>query len=742
MVRNVGQWLSMGLVQASASDCYKGREPLNASTVRALALVALIFPTCAELGNAASSRAINGAGSTFGARIVNADAEPQNWLSTGRNYEETRYSVLDKINATNINGFGLQWAYDLDTNNGQEGTPLAVDGVLYTTSAWSKVQAFDIQSGKLLWQFDPDVPRSTLVKGCCDAVNRGVAFWDGKVYVGAFDGRLIAIDAKTGKQIWSVITVDQSKGYTITGAPRIVKGKVIIGNGGAELGVRGYITAYDAETGAQQWRFFTVPGEPGKKDGAPSDAVFEKFAGKTWSGNWWKASGGGGGGTVWDSMAYDPDLDLLYIGVGNASYWNAAYRSPGGLDNLFLASIVALRPETGEYVWHYQETPGDEWDYTSTQQMIVADLDIDGHHRKVVMHAPKNGFFYVLDRATGELISAEPFMKQTWAKGIDKSTGRPLFDPDAFYDRTDKVWTVLPGAFGAHSWNPMSYSAQTGLVYIPVQEIGGAYQSDPNFKPLPKGTNLGINTKLFSLPRDASAMEAIKASLKGYLVAWDPRKQKEVWRAPHSGPFNGGVLSTGGGLVFQGDVDGFFNVYDAKTGKKLWSFDAGSAISAAPITYTVKGKQYVSVLAGWGGAGALATGELEWTKDGPRRNKSRVLTFALGGTAALATRESLLLPKLSPPPQFGTPAMIADGEGLYTRTCQVCHGANAVSGGVLPDLRYSAAIADENTWKAILVEGVLADKGMVSFEENYTPEELQSIRAYIIDEARWRAKDQ
>src|SRR5262245_4889317 len=376
--------------------------------------------------------------SDFGRRIVNADAEPQNWLSHGRTYDEARHSPLDQINDGNAARLGLAWAYDLDTNRGQEATPLVIDGTMYTTSAWSKVQAFDAVTGKLLWQFDPKVPGEVAVKACCDVVNRGAAYWDGRVYVGTLDGRLIALDAKTGRQVWSTVTVDQTKNYTITGAPRIVKGLVVIGNGGAEFGVRGYVSAYDAKTGKMKWRFYTVPGEPGKEDHAASDEVLARLAGPTWTGQWWKESGGGGGGTVWDSMAYDAELDLLYIGVGNAAQWNRSRRSPGGGDNLFVGSILALRPSTGEYVWHFQQTPGDMWDYTSTQHMILADMEVGGQRRKVLMQAPKNGFFYVIDRTNGKLISAEPYATVNWASSVDKQTGRPVLTAEADYGKTGK----------------------------------------------------------------------------------------------------------------------------------------------------------------------------------------------------------------------------------------------------------------------------------------------------------------
>lgn len=687
---------------------------------------------------ACSPGAPSASGSGFARRIVHADAEPQNWLSTGRGYDETHYSPLALINASDIGRLKLAWSYDLDTDRGQESTPLAVDGRLYTTSAWSKVQAFDAASGRLLWQFDPRVPGSSAVKACCDVVNRGAAYWDGKVYVGTIDGRLIAIDAHNGQQLWSVQTTDPASNNTITGAPRIVKGRVIIGNGGAELGARGYVTAYDAGSGAKVWRFYIVPGDPAHPDGEVSDKPLHDLAAKSWAGKWWRhEEGGGGGGTAWDAMAYDPELDLLYIGTGNASYWNKAYRSPGDGDNLFVASVLALRPETGEYVWHYQETPGDEWDYTSTQNMILATLTLDGRPRKVVMHAPKNGYFYLLDRATGKLLSAKPFIPLTWSRGVDAVTGRPQIVPEARYDRTGKPWVAMPGGIGGHNWQPMSYSARTRLVYIPTQEVGGLYKPTPEFTRRPVGTNLGLDLNMMEMPKDPRVLKAAMAVSKAYLLAWDPVAQREVWRAPNPGIVNGGVLSTAGDLVFQGDSDGKFNAYDAVNGIRLWSFDAQDTVMAAPISYMVKGRQYISVVVGFGGAVALVGGQSAWGPNGPRHNKSRVLTFALDGTAkALPPAAPIRFTPVLSVPAVGTPAMAEGGRLLYLNSCAVCHGASAKSAGVLPDLRRSAAITDGATFYAIVGQGALSDRGMVSFARNYDRAQIETIRAYLASRAR------
>ena len=431
---------------------------------------------CFLAGGLQTTRAVESPANVDAARITQADREPGNWMTYGRTYSEQRYSPLARITADNVKQLGLAWYSDLDTNRGQEATPLIIDGVLYVSTAWSMVKAFDAKTGKLLWSYDPAVPRALGVRGCCDVVNRGVAAWQGKIFVGAFDGRLIALDARTGKPVWSVMTVDPDKPYTITGAPRVIKGRVVIGNGGGEYGVRGYISAYDAQTGKLAWRFYTVPGDPEK----PAEIPILAEAAKTWHGEWWK---GGGGGTVWESISYDPELNLVYFGVGNGQEWNQGYRSMSQGDNWFLSSIVAINADTGNYVWHYQATPGEEWDFDAVQQLILADLSIDGVRRQVIMQANKNGFFYVIDRKTGQLISAKNFIPVTWASGIDQKTGRPIENPGIRYDKTGKRVELLPGALGAHSWQSMAFNPNTGLVYIPAQEIPMSYESVKNYKP-------------------------------------------------------------------------------------------------------------------------------------------------------------------------------------------------------------------------------------------------------------------
>jgi len=682
----------------------------------------LLLCVLSACGKNASTPALPKLAEVDATRLVNADQDTDNWLTVGRTYSEQRYSPLSKINTDTVKQLSLAWSLDLDTARGQEATPLVVDGVMYASSAWSKVQAIEPATGKLLWQYDPKVPQERGVMVCCDVVNRGVAFWKGRIYVGTIDGRLIALDAKTGVEVWSVVTVDQSKPYAITGAPRIVKGKVFIGNGGAEFGVRGYLTAYDADTGKQLWRFYTVPGDPTKGFEQPILAA----AAKTWQGEWWKL---GGGGTVWDAMAYDPELDLLYIGVGNGSPWNQRLRSPGGGDNLFLSSIVALKPDTGEYAWHYQTTPGESWDYTATQHIVLADLMIDNEPRKVLMQAPKNGFFYVLDRTNGKFISAKAFATINWATAVDPATGRPIENPEARYPDPKKPFIAFPGPLGAHNWHPMSFSPQTGLVYIPANDIPFIYLEQKGFKTNPLGFNTGIDARAASMPQgDAKVKAAMLEPVKGFLRAWNPVTQKEAWSVEHPGPWNGGVLSTAGGLVFQGNAVGLFNAYDAKNGKLLWSAPAQTGVVAAPMTYAINDEQYVAVLAGWGGVYPLAMGDAN-SKGSLGINKSRVLAFKLGGSAKLP--ESQPVADLKPVPRVGTDKDVAHGFDVFHGYCAVCHGDSAVGGGVIPDLRWSPVASDQEMWKSIVIDGARKDRGMVSFAPVINEKDAEALRAYV-----------
>ncbi len=665
-----------------------------------------------------------------GKRIVEADKHPGDWMTYGRTYDEQRYSPLDKISTANVGQLGLAWSADLDTDRGQEATPLEMDGVLYVSTAWSKVKAYDARTGRPLWSYDPQVPGSWGVKACCDVVNRGVALWKDKVYVGALDGRLIALDAKTGKVVWSTQTFDPSKSYAITGAPRVVKGKVIIGTGGGEYNNRGFVAAYDADTGKQAWRFYTVPGDPAKPDGQPSDKPLKDIAAKTWGPDAWKF---GGGGTVWDSIVYDPDLDLLYFGTDNGDPWNQGYRGKSG-DNLFVTSIIAVKPDTGEYVWHYQLNPGDEWDYSATQPMILADLTINSQPRKVLMQAPKNGFFYVLDRKTGELLSAKGFVPMTWASGIDMKTGRPIQNPESRYSETHKAWLGTPGPEGGHSWNPMAYSPKTGLVYFPANETSFPYVPDEAFKPAALGENDGIDLNGGPMPSDADARKPSTAKSLGYLMAWDPVKQKAAWTAPHPGPANGGGVATAGGLVFEGDYVGEFQGFDAATGKGLWAFDAQAPIIAAPMTYAVGAEQYVAVVTCGGGAYGLSAGAGARINGKPPHKTCRVLAFKLGGTSKLPPAAPTDFPPLNPPPLNASPQKIQAGYHLYGRFCAICHGGGGASSGLVPDLRHTALLGSDGFF-AVVLNGALQDQGMASFAPVLSHDDADSIRAYLIKQA-------
>ena len=687
---------------------------------RAAAAVVLTVLAAPPHAQAAGVRAVDSQS------LLAAGDNRSEWLTHGRTYDEQRFSPLAQIDTGNVKRLGLAWFADLDTARGQEATPLIIDGVIYITTAWSEVKAYDAMSGKLRWEYDPKVPRAVDVKLCCDVVNRGLAAWGDRLYFGTLDGRLIALDRNTGKLVWSKLTVDPSKPYGITGAPRVIGGRVIIGNAGADFGVRGYVAAYDSDDGRELWRFYTVPDRAGT-----NTAPHLQRAEQTWKGEWWRL---GGGGTVWDSMAYDPQLDLLYIGVGNGSPWNPNYRSPGGGDNLYIDSIIALKPETGVYVWHYQTTPGDSWDFDATQHMILADLEIGGRLRKVLMQAAKNGFFYVLDRGNGQLISANNFVTVNWAKGIDLHSGRPIENPEARIERTGKLSVVVPGAGGAHSWQPTAYHPQTGLVYIPALEAGFPYMPDAQWKPAAVGFNTGMDFAAGAMPPDTNIRSAVKAATKGALIAWDPIAQKERWRVAFKGPWNGGVLTTGGGLVFQGNVAKEFAAYDAASGAKLWSMGVQTGIIAAPVTYSINNEQYVAVLAGWGGIWALAPGVLSEVA-GPISNVSRLLVFKLNGTAQLPPERPPAQRPLEPPAASGTPEQIAEGARQYGRFCGVCHGDAAYGGGLLPDLRRSPLLSDSRAWSSVVHEGALRTGGMIGFAPVLSSEQVDAIRHYVIKRA-------
>lgn len=641
----------------------------------------------------------------------------KDWPTHGFDYAETRFSPLSQISADNVENLGLAWSYNLGSERGVEATPLVVDGVMYVTASWSIVHALDAKTGKKLWTYDPEVPGEAGSRGCCDVVNRGVAVHYGNVYVASYDGRLIAIDAKTGEKVWETNTLpDNDMSYTITGAPRVVNGNVIIGNGGAEFGVRGYITAYDAKTGAQKWRWYTVPGNPNE----PFENEAMARAAKTWdpSGKYWEA---GGGGTVWDSIVFDPDLNLLYIGTGNGSPWSHKKRSPEGGDNLYLSSIVALNADTGEYVWHYQATPGDNWDYTSTQDMILSELTIDGEPRKVIMQAPKNGFFFVLDRTNGEFISADNYVDVNWATGYD-SNGRPIEVPEA--RSMDEPFDIIPGPFGGHNWHSMSFNHQTGLAYFPSQHIPITMVEDPSWESIESNepgqpmSGVGWNT--------AFQFNVAPPSSKpfGRLTAWDPVTQQEAWRYEHVSPWNGGTLTTAGDLVFQGTADARFMAFNAQTGDPLWESPMGTGVIAAPITYEVDGTQYVSIAAGWGGV----FGKSQRASD--LKTAGTVYTFVLNGDAEMPEFTQYQLNSLVSGVEYN-PDFIGEGTALYVSNCVFCHGVPGVDkGGNIPNLGYSKKSVIENL-DAFLFHGPFVSSGMPNFTETLNETDVEKIKAFI-----------
>ncbi len=649
--------------------------------------------------------------------LLEANRDTGNWLMYGRTYKEQRFSPLQQINEESVQRLGLVWSEELGTTRGLEATPLVIDGVIYTTGSWNMVYAIEAKTGEFLWTYDPQVPRSRARVLCCDAINRGPAFYRGKVYVGTLDGRLIAINAATGILEWEAVTIDPSRGYSITGAPRIVKGMVLIGNGGAEMGVRGYVSAYDAASGEMIWRTYTVPGDPSL--GFESEAMEE--AAKTWSGQWWE---GGGGGTAWDAIIYDPELELVFVGTGNGSPWYRDLRSPGGGDNLYLSSILALRADDGELEWYFQTTPGDHWDFTATQPLMLAELEIAGKERKVIMQAPKNGFFYVLDRESGEFISAEAFSNITWATGVDPKSGRPI-ESTSSYAGMDPV-LVSPGPSGAHSWHPMAFNPITELVYIPVRdETTFLHRPDSMWKPDDSRRNDGVNWGY-----EGALLDDLRAApaATGRLVAWDPVQQKARWRVNHPVVQGGGILTTAGNLVFQGRSDGLFAAYRATDGAKLWEFDAGTGIMAPAVTYLIDGMQYLTLMVGWGGDMGL----INPPGEGPvKPGYGRILTFALGGKASLQVP---MFGHLEPPvPSIHIEASketINEGRKLYSGLCFGCHGYAAVA-GALPDLRYASASVHEQ-FEAIVLEGAREVLGMPSFSDVLTSEQVRAIQAYVV----------
>jgi quinohemoprotein ethanol dehydrogenase len=598
---------------------------------------------------------------------------------------------------------------------------------MYFSSSQAVVRAVEANTGKLLWEYDPQVLQRLANRKAMRfnwGAHRGLAFWKGRIYLGTFDGRLVALDARTGAEAWSVRTFAEGEPRYITGAPRVFNDMVLIGHGGAEAGaIRGYVTAYSTDTGEQKWRTWIVPGNPA--DGFESEAL--KMAAATWRGDWWLH---GGGGTVWNSMTYDPELNRVYLGTGNGAPWNQEIRSPGGGDNLFLSSVLALDADTGDYIWHYQTNPGENWDFNSAMDIVMAEIPWQGKPRKVLLHAPKNGFFYVLDRQTGALLGAEKFGKVTWAERIDLKTGRPVETPEARLPKGDT--TLYPGYLGAHGWHAMSFNRDTGLVYLPYQEMAAYYDKRGIDKERWRAQEFTMNTGFQAYTQDIAESDVSSA-----LVAWDPVAQRRAWSIPLPGFWNGGTLTSAGNLVWQGTGGGKLHAYRADTGLPLWSFDAGVGISAPPITYAVKGRQYVAVLAGWGGAsyiGSSAMAQSGWAYGAQQR---RLLVFSLEGKATPpATKPPQLKPVFIDDPKLAIDeAQAAEGKLIYHDYCFGCHGFAVISAGGAPDLRASAVAAGRESLLQLLHSGNLQSRGMPMYDD-LNPRQVEQLYWFIRQRAR------
>jgi quinohemoprotein ethanol dehydrogenase len=677
------------------------------------------------------------------ARLQSIDKEPGAWLTTGRDAGKTHYSPLEQINRQTVTRLGLAWELKTGTNRGMEATPIVVDGVMYTSGVAGRVYALDAATGHSLWQFEPPLKLKNARGSCCDLVNRGVAVWKGKVYVASFEGILYALDAKDGTVRWQVDTfVDRGRAYSITGAPQIAGKVVVIGNGGAEFDSRGYVSAYDLQSGQLVWRFYTVPGDPAK----PYESKALEMAAKSWDPK--RDWSSGGGGNAWDGIAYDPKTNLVFFGTGNGAPWNSAYRSPSGGDNLFLASIVAVNADSGEYVWHYQETPGERWDYDATPPIMLATLRIDGLDRDVLMQASKNGLFYVLDRASGQVLAADKFVDANWVTHVDLKTGRPAENPDSDYTKGKPV-IVFPSGVGGHNFNPMSLSGRTGLVYIPTVHSGEALLAAPRTPHLQERNNTGVQiafaTQLLAPPetlpaglRPVTAPSYLKKvpslDMHASLKAWDPIAHKVVWEHKYSSFMDhGGVLTTAGGVVVQGSIDGKLRVFNDETGDVIKEIDTGSPLIAAPMTYAVNGVQYLAILAGGGGGGwnVWMPGNVAAT----RGNDNRILSFRLdGGATPIPPELAPAGPIPEPPAEAGTAADIAAGAALFARNCGGCHG-NADRAPV-PDLRRSGFIRDPAAFQSVVRGGLLEKRGMPSWDDLLSASEVEQIRSSLISVAR------
>lgn len=659
--------------------------------------------------------------------VSHADAAEDEWPSYGLDTREDRYSPLTQINSVSIGKLGLAWSLDLPKEaRSLEATPLEVNGVLYFTTSLSVVYAVRAATGQKLWTYDPKSwQHNPQAFRTTQGYHRGVAYHDGAVFVGSSDGRLISLDARSGTPNWITDTVhEESSRKQITGAPRVFNGKVIIGHAGADVGSRGCVTAYDEKTGRQVWRFWTVPRDP--REGPQENDILQDVL-ETWSGDWFKW---GGGGSVWNAITFDRDLNRIYFGTSNSANYDPKQRNPENKDNLFLASIVAVDADTGNYAWHYQVNPNEAWDFKATADMILADLNIGGRNRKVLMQAPTNGFFYVLDRTNGALISAEKLGKVTWAERIDPDTGRPVERSGIRYEHGPS--TFWPSPWGVHNWQAMSYSPRTGLAYIPTMKLPATYNSTAQDRREAEGLVIGSKRYWFPIGASFAVAKIDPDDGTGALVAWDPVKQKEVWRVQNTYMWNGGTLVTASNLVLQGTADGWFHAYDALSGREVWRYYVKNGVVAPPITYAVDGTQYISLLVGYGGAtppaGRLFDPGWRYGKQPPR-----LLTFKLGGTAVMppTAAPDFTVRPIDDPKLTIDESAAARGQNLWNHTCLLCHGVAGIgAGSVAPDLRESAAAHDLSALRAILKDGLLVAGGMPKFDDR-TDEEVADLLAYI-----------
>jgi quinohemoprotein ethanol dehydrogenase len=674
-----------------------------------LVLIGIAIPTRSSTDSSGSR------GNVTEARVIAEARDGNNWLVGGRTFDEQHFSPLKQITDKNVSDLGLAWSTDIDSAMGLATEPIVVDGLIYVSAPQSRVYAVDALTGKVQWKFDAHVRLDRMRNSWAARTNRGLAVWAGKVYVGTGDCRLVAINATSGEKVWEAPVCDGSQ-TGITGAPHVGDDKVFIGYNGSDTGVRGSLTAFDAETGKELWRFWTVPGNPAK--GFESKAL--ETAAKTWTGDkWWDV----GGGDVWDPITYDPTTGLVIFGTAGAEpeslFGDKAEKRVGGA-RLFSGSVIAVKAETGEYAWHFQTSTPDH--NTENMHILIADIAMDGQKgspkRHVAITAPKNGFVYVLDAKSGQLLAAKPVAAVTWATSVDPSTGRPV---EVHQPQSDTYREE-----GGHNWWPMSYSPLTGLVYLPLHDL----------KPRPLAPG--------EFPEE------------GKLVAWDPVSQFPRWTVELPIATNSGVLSTAGNLVYQGQGTGEFSAYAADSGQKLWSVKTGSAIHSVPVTFAVNGDEYILVPVGWGSASRLFAMASSMATPEAKRGPARLLAFKLGAKTPLPEVTTKVPPVPKPPDQTFGAATIKKGEKLYYKyICFDCHAPEAdgsgafTEDGAIPDLRY-LPVESHKQWYGTVLAGTHQKNGMPGFGTppgypfllgKMSVEDADAIHAYVIEQS-WKAYNQ